>query len=314
MALRQDVYQLLEAPDRTYPGARLVDLGLIVLILLNLVAIVLESVPKVGHAWGAAFRGFEVFSVAVFTVEYLLRLWSSPENPRFTAHDSLGSARLRYLATPLAIVDLLAILPFYLPFLLGVDLRFLRALRLLRVFKLTRYFSAMGVLLDVLREEARAFGAAIFVLLVIMMMASSAMYLFEHEAQPEAFGSIPAAMWWAVATLTTVGYGDVTPITVGGKIFGACITVIGIGMVALPAGILASGFSDHLHARKRRYRDRVEVAIADGRLSRLEQRQLEVAREQLALSERDAEDILDEVQQPTARGVCPCCKRPLDGD
>jgi voltage-gated potassium channel len=303
---------MLEAPERDGSSGRLLDGALILLIMLNLIAVVLESVPDIRQDWHPQFHVFEIFSIGVFSVEYLLRLWCSAENPDLAGHSPVG-ARLRYMITPLAVVDLLAILPFYLSLLIGIDLRFLRALRLLRVFKLTRYFSAMGVLLDVLREEARAFGAAVFVLLVIMILASSGMYLFEHQAQPEAFGSIPAAMWWAVATLTTVGYGDVTPITVGGKVFGACITIIGIGMVALPAGILASGFSDHLHARRQRFQQQVDRALSDGIISEEEHARLELSRESLSLSTREANQIREQsVQQHQATDrLCPCCKRPL---
>jgi len=304
---------MLEAPERDGATGRLLDGALILLIMLNLVAVVLESVPEMRHDWQAQFHAFEIFSIAVFSIEYLLRVWCNADNPDFAAHGPLA-ARLRYMLTPLAVVDLLAILPFYLALLIGIDLRFLRALRLLRVFKLTRYFSAMGVLLEVLREEARAFGAALFVLMVIMILASSGMYLFEHQAQPEAFGSIPAAMWWAVATLTTVGYGDVTPITAGGKVFGACITIIGIGMVALPAGILASGFSDHLHSRRQRFQQQVDMALSDGIISEEEHQQLEISRETLALSAREANQIRERSvhhHQATDR-LCPCCKRPLN--
>lgn len=313
MTARQRLFTLLNPSQYDDRASKLVDGSLILLILLNVVAIVLESVPAWYREWSDQFNAFELFSVVVFTIEYVLRVWSVPEDERFAEMGPV-KARLRYLVTPMALIDLLAILPYYLSVLFALDLRFLRVLRLLRVFKLTRYFSAMGVLLEVLREESRAFGAALFVLLVIMVLASSGIYLFEHKAQPEAFGSIPAAMWWAVATLTTVGYGDVTPITVGGKIFGACITIVGIGMVALPAGILASGFSDHLLARKTRYEDKVELALRDGIITQDEQRELEEVREELSLSREDAEFIMDQMDKQRRhpqQGVCPCCRRPL---
>jgi len=312
MALRNRLFQMLESSLPEDRASQLVDGALILLILLNLVAIMLESVPSLHDRWHPQFHAFETFSVAVFSIEYLLRVWSSVEHPEHVGRGALV-ARLRYMLTPMALVDLLAILPFYLSFLFILDLRFMRAVRLLRIFKLTRYFSALGVLLEVLREESRTFGAALFVLLVIMMMASAGIYLFEHQAQPQAFGSIPAAMWWAMATLTTVGYGDVTPITVGGKIFGACITIVGIGMVALPAGILASGFADHLHARKAHYSDRVRDALRDGVISDDEHRELEAVRQQLALSRGDAERIRGQVEQHGhhGRGNCPHCNRPL---
>ena len=175
-----------------------------------------SSIPEIGQAYRAWFQGFEAFSIAVFTVEYVLRVWSAIEQtyPRYK-HPLWG--RLRYAASPMAVIDLLAVLPFYLSFLLPIDLRVLRVLRLVRMFKLTRYSPAMNLLLAALREEVQAIAAALFVLLLLLVLASSLAYLAEHEAQPAAFGTIPQAMWWAIVTLTTVGYGDVVPVTPLGK-------------------------------------------------------------------------------------------------
>ena len=142
-------------------------------------------------------------------------------------------------------------------FFMSIDLRFLRVIRLLRIFKLTRYSGAMNLVLSVFKEEASAFFAAFFVLLMLLILASSGIYLLEHEVQPDNFGTIPDAMWWAMATLTTVGYGDVVPITPIGKLFGGFITIIGMGMVALPAGILASGFADQVHRRRTEYTEQI---------------------------------------------------------
>lgn len=184
----------------------------------------------------------------------------------------------------MALVDLCAILPFYLGMLFTLDLRFLRALRLLRIFKLTRYSTALSTLLKVLRDEAQSFGAAFLILFVIMIIASSGVYLFEHKAQPEAFSSIPEAAWWSVATLTTVGYGDVTPVTVGGKIFGIVIMIIGIGMVALPAGILASAFSEELRQRRIEYQDLAATVLEDGQITPQERQVMEATRIRLGLT------------------------------
>jgi voltage-gated potassium channel len=145
----------------------------------------------------------------------------------------------------------------------SVDLRFLRALRLVRVFKLTRYSSSMTLLLKVLRDEAQSFGAAFFILIIVLIFASSGIYLFEHEVQPESFGNIPQAVWWSVSTLATVGYGDVIPFTVGGKIFGIVIMIIGIGIVALPAGILASAFSEQMRLRRVEYEELAQEILED---------------------------------------------------
>ena len=193
-------------------------------------------------------------------------------------------------------IDFVAILPFYLVTLGlagAVDMRFLRAVRLLRILKLTRYSSAFDMLVACCRENKQSLGAAFFVLLTVMLLAASGMYFFERDTQPVAFGSIPAAMWWAFATLTTVGYGDVTPITAGGKVFGALITVIGVGMVALPTGILASGYTQQLRLRAKQYEAMAEEALDDGVLSRDEISNLEELRKDLGIGKHTASQILD---------------------
>ena len=214
--------------------------------------------PGVYDAHKTLFDRFEIFSVIFFTIEYLFRVWSSVEshNPRFK---SSIKGRLRYMLTPLALIDLIVILPFSVSALVGVDLRMLRALRLLRVFRLTRYAKSMNLLLQVLRDEGPIISAALFVLLMLISVAASITYLAEHEAQPEAFASIPHALWWAVVTMTTIGYGDVAPVTLIGRISEAAIGIVSVGMVALPAGILTSGFNEALHKRRKQYEDVVDT-------------------------------------------------------
>ncbi len=321
-SLRKSVYLALETAR---PGERLsrgVDIFLASLISLSIVAIVLESVPQYEVRYEAAFYWLEVFTVYVFSVEYLLRIWSSAEDHSKgeSFYRSIKS-RLKFACTPHAIVDLISILPFYL-MLFGMfgnlDLRFLRSLRLLRILKLTRYSPAFDMLATCCKENARSLGAAFFVLLTIMLLAASGMYFFERHAQPIAFGSIPAAMWWAFATLTTVGYGDVTPITVGGKVFGAMITVIGIGMVALPTGILASGYAQQVRLRSDQYRAKADEALDDGILSNNEKSGLEALRKDLGLGKVAASQILDTrmvklaLNQGQASHVCPQCGGSID--
>lgn len=185
----------------------------------------------------------------VFTLEYLLRLWTCTVDTRF--HGAI-KGRIRFAATPFALVDLIAILPFYLPMFLPLDLRFIRALRLFRLFrilKMGRYSESLKMLGNVLREKKEELLITIFVVLILLVISSSLMYFIENEAQPKAFSSIPSAMWWGVATLTTVGYGDVYPITPLGKFLGAIIALLGIGAVAVPAGILTSGFAGKIHEK-----------------------------------------------------------------
>lgn len=246
--LRKRTYQILDIAE---PGDRIsniADVALVWLIVLNILAVILESVGSISDRFSSLFNYFELLSVAVFTVEYFLRAWSVVESSEIRFQHPIRG-RIRYFISPMAIVDLAAILPFYLTLFFVIDLRFLRALRLLRMFRMSRYSNAMSLLMEVFRAQADALLSAVFILIVILIFAASGIYVVEHKAQPDAFGSIPAAMWWAVATLTTVGYGDVTPITIAGKIFGALVTVTGIGMVALPAGLLGSGFTEALRRR-----------------------------------------------------------------
>ncbi|NNG05302.1 MAG: cyclic nucleotide-binding domain-containing protein [Inquilinus sp.] len=219
-----------------------VDLFLIALILLNVAAVAVETLPGWSEAYGLRFFALEAFSAIVFTVEYALRLWSCVEDRRHDYSHPLWG-RLRYALTPLALIDLAVVVPFFLSFLVPIDLRILRLFRLLRLLKITRYSPALMSLGAVFRAESRSILGAMMLMTIAVLIASTVMYLLEREAQPELFGSIPEAMWWGVVTLTTVGYGDVTPITLLGRVFGALVTVLGIGIFALPTAILAAGFA-----------------------------------------------------------------------
>ena len=248
--IQQRIYELLEVSHPDDSASRFTDLFLFVLIALNVVAVIVETVEDLATQFAPISLFFEVFSVAVFTMEYVLRLWTCTADPRYS-HPISG--RLRFAGSWHAVVDLLAILPFYLPMFLPIDLRVLRALRffrLLRFLKLTRYSESMRIFGKVLRGERTELMIALFVAGVLLVLGSSFLYIVEHEAQPDAFSSIPAAMWWGVATLTTVGYGDVYPVTPLGRLLGAIVAIMGIGMFALPAGILASGFAREMGKRR----------------------------------------------------------------
>lgn len=188
--------------------------------------------------------------MVIFTIEYILRIWSCTVNASFK---NLILGRIRFALTPLMIVDLLAILPFYLPMIISLDLRFLRVLRLIRIFrmfKLTRYSESLKMFGRVLKAKKEELLITGFMILILLIVSSSLMYFVESEVQPQTFSSIPNAMWWGVATLTTVGYGDVYPITPAGKFLGAIIALLGIGMFALPAGLLASGFVEEIQKKR----------------------------------------------------------------
>ena len=316
LALRKRTAEVLYSADQNDPLTHKVDLFLITLIALNVIAIVVESMPGIGARFEQEFFTFEVFSVIIFTIEYAARVWSAVDNPWHDIHSHAVFGRMKYMRTPMAIIDLLAIAPFYLSFFFVLDLRFLRVLRLLRIFKLTRYSSAMTLLLQVFREEAKTIMAAIFVLMMLIIIASSMAFIVEHDAghaNPDAFSSIPAAMYWAIITMTTVGYGDVVPITPFGKLLGALIGVVGLGMVALPAGILASGFSNALHRRRSQLEDKVTDILSDGVITEEEEEELSVLLQSLNLNPADAKALIFAAHHKDDTSLlCPHCGKPIN--
>lgn len=243
--LQRRVADILEipSPPGDVPG-RVFDVSITTLIALNAVAVVLETVPGIHAQYGAWFTAFELVSVTVFLVEYALRLWIAPVYPEYS--DPVRG-RVRFALTPMAVIDALAILPgLILPFL---DLRFLRVLRLLRLLKLSRYSESLQIFVNVVASRGREITMALFLVGLALIMTSSFMYYAEHDAQPEEFGSIPQAFYWSIVTLTTVGYGDVVPVTVAGKMLAGVTAILGVGVIALPVGILASGFVTELEKR-----------------------------------------------------------------
>jgi voltage-gated potassium channel len=247
--LKKRIFDVIESPDPEDWKGKCFDEFMIVLIVINVIAVVLETVESLAVAYGTIFQYFEYFSVTVFSIEYALRIWTADENDDQRFHPPV-KGRVRFALTPMALVDAIAILPFYLQVFLAIDLRFMRVFRLLRLLKLTRYSAALQMLGAAVYGQRRALGAALVIIVTLLVFASSVIYLLEKDVQPEAFASIPQAMWWGLATLTTVGYGDVTPISVAGKVFGGFIMVLGIGMFALPAGILATAFGNEISKRE----------------------------------------------------------------
>lgn len=238
-SMRSKVYAALNSEGAV---GRAVGRLLLLCIGASITTVVLESVKSIRAEHGVMFEAVNDVIVAVFVIEYLLRLWTCVENPLYAGG---VAGRTRYALTPMMIIDLMAITPAFLVGL-GFDLRSLRlfrTIRLFRVLKVARYVRALDTIRHVLMVKREQLGMAIGIVLFLLLVTSSLMYELEHEAQPEAFSSIPATMWWAVASLTTVGYGDIYPITPLGKMLASISAVLGVGLVALPAGILASGFS-----------------------------------------------------------------------
>lgn len=249
MNMRKRTWEIVEAAKAGDTASRVFDISILLLIFLNVLAVIVGSVHSIQVRWGVFLGAFEVLSVVVFTVEYVARLWSCTVDPRFSGR--IGG-RIRLALRAMSIIDLLAILPFYLPFC-GADLRVLRVLRLLRILrvaKIARYYASLDLIKHVFqsRKEELLLTSALMGLLLVV--SSSVLYYCENAVQPDTFSSIPATLWWAVATLTTVGYGDMYPVTILGKFFASIIAILGIGMFALPTGIIGAGFVEAIQKKK----------------------------------------------------------------
>ncbi|MBN1938108.1 MAG: ion transporter [Candidatus Aminicenantes bacterium] len=251
--MKSRVYAAIETDASTGKGSKrphAFNVFIIALILLNIAAVMISSVASVEKRYSGLFRLFEIFSVVVFSIEYALRIWICTENPKYR-HPLWG--RLRFAVSPMAIIDLAAVFPFYVPMLIRADLRFLRVLRLFRLFrvlKLGRYSRSLRLVGDVVSSRRGELAVTVFLILILLILSSSLLYFAEVDVQPEKFSSIPASLWWGVVTLTTVGYGDVIPMTPVGKIISSIISFLGVGLFALPAGILGAGFLEEIRKNK----------------------------------------------------------------
>ncbi len=260
-SFRRRVFVALEGSHAGGEIGTFIEVTLIALIVTNVVAYTLQSVPAIERHFWRQLIGFEIVSVAIFTIEYALRLWTAPEDPLVPEGGPLKS-RLRYALKPMMVIDFLAIAPAYVTFFIPfLDLRFLRLVRLLRLLKIARYSPALSTLGHVIKEERRALIGTLLLLLCATIFAAALMHAVEGSVQPKAFGTIPDAMWWAIATLTTVGYGDVVPVTVLGRIVAGLTMIVGLGLFALPVGIVATGFVTNIHRR--------DFVITFGMLSRV---------------------------------------------
>ncbi len=293
--LRNRVYDIIENESYQTRFSKMFDKFLIILILLNVSAVIAESVDAWYFPNQQYFKAFEYFSIIVFSIEYLLRVWVIVEKDK-DKHPEIPhwKRRLMWIKSPGAIIDFISIAPAFINYFVTVDLRFLRVLRLFRLLKLTRYFAAMRILLVVLNKEKDSFKAVIFILIIMIVTAASGIYVVENQAQPEVFESIPKSMWWAVVTLTTVGYGDVIPITTTGKFLGAVITILGVGLAALPAGILASGLASELEQRREILEQRFrELLLDDEDMNLIKDRyKIDKIRRELGLNRDQAEEVI----------------------
>ncbi len=238
------VYTIIEPAYKEDIKSKVCDIFILILIVLNVASVILESYSSIYLKYGTILNKFELVSIIIFTIEYILRIITA----RFKYRQcSTVQSSIKHITSPMAVVDLLAILPFFLPMFVIMDLRFLRILRLtrlLRILKVNRYTNSMKLLVVVLKKKKEELFLTVFVTILMLLTASATMYYVENDAQPDMFPNIIASFWWAVATLTTVGYGDVYPITAVGKLLSGIIALLGIGLVALPTGIISSGFME----------------------------------------------------------------------
>ncbi|SMC63766.1 voltage-gated potassium channel [Aristaeella lactis] len=241
--IKKRIYEIISKAEEGDLVSKIFDWSIMILIALSIISIILESFVSIYDKYHSVFQIFEVITVVVFTIEYLLRIWTAdllfPESKH---------PRLKYVFSFMAIIDLLAILPFYLPFI-SADLRFLRMMRLfrlfrlLRVFKLGRYFEALQIIVKVIKTSGPQLIMSVVICFFVMLFSAIIMYTVENPVQPEQFPNVISSLWWAICTLTTVGYGDVYPITHVGRLFASLISLVGIGIIAIPTGIIAAGFN-----------------------------------------------------------------------
>lgn len=250
-SVRQRVYRQLEASAWPKKGLSPVNSALVVLIIFAVATAVLETEPLISAGREMLFADLELALGLIFLVEYVARVWTSVENPRFAG---ASFPRLRYMASPIAIIDLLAILPALFAFggAPSLVLRFFRVLRMLRLAKLGRTSRAWEHIRDAVYERRYEFGLILGIVAIAILISGSLLYWAEAEAQPEQFGSIPRALWWAIVTLTTVGYGDTFPVTALGRFLGGVIAIIGVSLIALPTGLFASSFTEGIQRHRKR--------------------------------------------------------------
>jgi len=273
-----------------------VNFFLFSLIILNVAAVTLESIASVRTRWQDQLTAFELVSVFIFTVEYLLRIWSAPEHQDLSGETG-SQKRKAYIFSFTGVIDLLAILPYLLQLIgLSADMRMLRVLRLARLLKISHYTSALEDLMSAIYSERKAFLAALYLLILALFLSSSLIYVAENEVQPDVFSSIPETMWWSIVTLTTVGYGDVSPVTAVGKLIGAATAMMGVCSIALLTGIIGAGFSNQMSKKKAALALKVSEVLEDGVITNEEAAELARLQEKLDLSDDQMTAIISGLQ------------------
>jgi voltage-gated potassium channel Kch len=263
-------------------------------VVTSVLISILESVQIIDYVMNVEFSVFDSVAVAIFTVEYTVRLYSCVEEKKFQG--AIGG-RFKQATTPSTVIDLLAILPFFLEVFLHhlIDLRFLRVFRLTRLLKLTRNSDATAILIKVIAREWPILSASAFIMMLLVIMTASFGYLFEHEAQPDKFDNIPNAIYWAVITLASVGYGDISPVTTMGRLVTVVMALMGIGIFAIPAALLASAFSDELRKEREQLRNNLYKMLKDGKLDENEAKVLREEARRLHLTVEEVNHLIETV-------------------
>ena len=293
LKIQKRTSQLLSKGNVADKPSQYVDMILFILIVLNIAAVCLESVKHIGNEYKVAFNAFEFFSVVIFSIEYVLRVWSAPARNDLSDSTNIIK-RMKYIFSFTGLIDFLAIIPSILPYFFGgLDLRWLRVLRLLRLLKISNYSSALEDFFSAIKADWRSFSAALYLMVIALFLSSALMYIAEHDSQPEKFSSIPETMWWGLITLTTVGYGDVSPVTPLGKIIGAFTAIMGVCTVALLTGIVASAFANQRAQKAAILEAEISQALSDGVISDDEAQKIEKLRKELNLSPEHSKSLVD---------------------
>jgi voltage-gated potassium channel Kch len=293
---RQQIYVLTNPTETSGKLHEYFDTLIVWWVLISVTAVILESVQSLNSIFHVEFIVLDAIAVMIFSAEYMLRIYSCVEDPKFKG---ALAGRFRYAKTPIAVIDFLAIIPFYLELLLHsiVDLRFLRVFRLMRLLKLTRYTQATGTLIKALKREWPIIAASTFIMLLLVVLTASLGYLFEHEAQPDKFENIPQSIYWAVVTLASVGYGDISPVTPVGRLMTMIMALVGIGIFAVPAAILSTAFNDQLHKDREQMHNELYRFMEDGVLDESERAIIYEEAKRLHITEEEVDLLIERVRQ-----------------
>jgi voltage-gated potassium channel Kch len=272
------------------------DTFIMIWVIVSVLAVILESVHSIEYLLNLEFIVLDAIAVSIFTLEYCLRMYCCVEEP---GYQRAVSGRLKMAKSTSSIIDLLAIAPFFLEVFLHhlIDLRFMRVFRLLRLLKLSRYTGATQSLSKVIAREWPVIAASTFIMLLLVVMTASLGFLFEHEAQPDKFENIPQAIYWAVITLASVGYGDISPITPAGRAMTIVLSLIGIGIFAIPAAILSSAFTDQLKRDREALVNTIYEMLADGHLDEKEIEYIRTESKRLHLSDEEIRLLIDKANR-----------------